>query len=58
MKKVFVVDRDSTIISEPLDEQVDSFGTAIPSGVITALSGIVKETDYELVMVTNQMVSN
>jgi imidazoleglycerol-phosphate dehydratase/histidinol-phosphatase len=55
MKKVLFIDRDGTIISEPLDEQVDSFEEMqfLP-GVITALSGIVKETDYELVMVTNQ----
>ena len=55
MKKVLFIDRDGTIISEPLDEQVDSFEELqfLP-GVITALSGITKETDYELVMVTNQ----
>ena len=55
MKKVLFIDRDGTIITEPLDEQVDSvekFGF-LP-GVITALSAIVKEMDYELVMVTNQ----
>lgn len=55
MKKVLFIDRDGTIITEPGDEQVDSFEELqfLP-GVITALSGIVKETDYELVMVTNQ----
>ena len=55
MKKVLFIDRDGTIITEPLDEQVDSieeFGF-LP-GVITALSAIARETDYELVMVTNQ----
>jgi imidazoleglycerol-phosphate dehydratase / histidinol-phosphatase len=55
MKKVLFIDRDGTILSEPADEQVDSLEkfSFIP-GVITALSMIAKETDYELVMVTNQ----
>lgn len=55
MKKVLFIDRDGTIIKEPEDEQVDSFEklTFLP-GVITCLSGIAKETDFELVMVTNQ----
>jgi imidazoleglycerol-phosphate dehydratase / histidinol-phosphatase len=55
MKKVLFIDRDGTIISEPEDEQVDSFEKMefIP-GVISALSKIARETDYELVMVTNQ----
>lgn len=55
MKKVLFIDRDGTIISEPADEQVDSFEKfAFIPGAITALSMIAKETDYELVMVTNQ----
>jgi imidazoleglycerol-phosphate dehydratase / histidinol-phosphatase len=55
MKKVLFIDRDGTIIKEPEDEQVDSFDKMefLP-GAITALSSIAKETDYELVMVTNQ----
>lgn len=55
MKKVLFIDRDGTIISEPADEQVDSFEkmTFLP-GAITALSAIARETDFELVMVTNQ----
>jgi imidazoleglycerol-phosphate dehydratase/histidinol-phosphatase len=55
MKKVLFIDRDGTILNEPEDEQVDSFlkMTFLP-GVITSLSKIVKETDFELVMVTNQ----
>jgi imidazoleglycerol-phosphate dehydratase/histidinol-phosphatase len=55
MKKVLFIDRDGTIVIEPEDEQVDSFGklTFLP-GVITCLSKIAKETDFELVMVTNQ----
>jgi len=55
MKKVLFIDRDGTIITEPGNEQVDSLDNLqfLP-GVITALSKITKETDYELVMVTNQ----
>lgn len=55
MKKVLFIDRDGTILTEPEDEQVDSIEkfSFIP-GAITALSRIVAETDYELVMVTNQ----
>lgn len=55
MKKVLFIDRDGTILAEPPDEQVDSFEkmTFLP-GVITCLSRIARETDFELVMVTNQ----
>jgi imidazoleglycerol-phosphate dehydratase/histidinol-phosphatase len=56
MKKVLFIDRDGTIIWEPPDTfQIDSFEKLkfIP-GCITWLSKIAKETDYELVMVTNQ----
>ena len=55
MKKVLFIDRDGTIITEPEDEQIDSFEklTFLP-GVISCLSKIAKETDFELVMVTNQ----
>lgn len=55
MKKVLFIDRDGTIIAEPADEQVDSFEKlAFLPGAISYLSKIVQETDYELVMVTNQ----
>lgn len=55
MKKVLFIDRDGTIIAEPQDEQVDSFEklTFLP-GAISCLSKIAKETDFELVMITNQ----
>jgi imidazoleglycerol-phosphate dehydratase/histidinol-phosphatase len=55
MKKVLFIDRDGTILTEPPDEQVDSFEKLdfLP-GVIIALAKISVETDYELVMVTNQ----
>jgi imidazoleglycerol-phosphate dehydratase/histidinol-phosphatase len=55
MKKVLFIDRDGTIINEPADEQIDSFEKFIfLPGVITSLAKIVTETDYEIVMVTNQ----
>lgn len=55
MKKVLFIDRDGTILTEPEDEQVDSIDKFrfIP-GVISVLSRIAMETDYEFVMVTNQ----
>ena len=55
MKKVLFIDRDGTIIAEPEVEQVDSFEKMdfLP-GAISCLSKIANETDYELVMVTNQ----
>lgn len=56
MKKVLFIDRDGTLILEPpVDYQVDSFAKlAFYPGVITHLAKIVKELDYELVMITNQ----
>jgi imidazoleglycerol-phosphate dehydratase/histidinol-phosphatase len=55
MKKVLFIDRDGTIIAEPQDEQVDSFEKlSFLPGAISCLSKIAKETDFELVMVTNQ----
>lgn len=56
MKKVLFIDRDGTIIVEPQDTyQIDSLErlSFIP-GVISALHKIARQTDYELVMVTNQ----
>lgn len=55
MKKVLFIDRDGTLIAEPEDLQVDSFAKLkLLPGVIASLSRIASETDYELVMVTNQ----
>jgi imidazoleglycerol-phosphate dehydratase/histidinol-phosphatase len=55
MKKVLFIDRDGTIITEPEDEQVDSIDKfRFNPGAITGLSKIARETDFELVMVTNQ----
>jgi imidazoleglycerol-phosphate dehydratase / histidinol-phosphatase len=55
MRKILFIDRDGTIIAEPADEQIDSFDKFefLPC-VITSLSRIVRELDYDLVMVTNQ----
>ena len=55
-KKVLFIDRDGTIIIEPpIDFQVDSFEKLVfyPK-VFQNLSRIVRELDFELVMVTNQ----
>lgn len=55
MKRVLFIDRDGTIIREPYDFQVDVLEKLrfIP-GVITNLAKIACETDFVLVMVTNQ----
>jgi imidazoleglycerol-phosphate dehydratase/histidinol-phosphatase len=56
MKKVLFIDRDGTLIKEPLeDEQIDSLEKLeyIP-GVFRGLGLIVRNLDFELVMVTNQ----
>ncbi|SHL74298.1 imidazoleglycerol-phosphate dehydratase [Chryseobacterium carnipullorum] len=56
MKKVLFIDRDGTLIVEPpVDFQVDSLEKLeFYPGVFQNLSKIVREMDYELVMVTNQ----
>jgi len=55
MKKVLFIDRDGTLIIEPPDEQIDSLEKLeFYPGVFTWLSKIARETDYELVIVTNQ----
>lgn len=56
MKKVLFIDRDGTLIIEPpIDFQVDSLEKLeFYPQVFQNLSNIVKELDYELVMVTNQ----
>ena len=55
MKRVLFIDRDGTIIREPYDFQVDVLEKLrfIP-GAITNLAKIARETDFVLVMVTNQ----
>lgn len=54
-QKILFVDRDGTMITEPADEQIDSFDKLeLYPGALLYLSKIAKELDYELVMITNQ----
>jgi imidazoleglycerol-phosphate dehydratase/histidinol-phosphatase len=54
-RKLLFVDRDGTMIKEPVDEQIDSFEKLeFYPGAIEYLSKIATELDYELVMITNQ----
>ena len=56
MRKILFIDRDGTLIVEPpVTYQVDTLDQLefLP-GVIGALSGVASQSDYELVMVTNQ----
>ncbi|WP_088341184.1 bifunctional histidinol-phosphatase/imidazoleglycerol-phosphate dehydratase HisB [Robiginitalea sediminis] len=54
-RKILFIDRDGTLIREPEDEQIDSFEKLdfLP-GVFRYLGRLVRELDYDLVMVTNQ----
>lgn len=54
-KKILFLDRDGTIIREPADEQIDSLAKLefLP-GAISYLRKITEQTDFLLVMVTNQ----
>lgn len=55
MKRVLFIDRDGTLIKETSDEQIDSFEKLeFYPKVIQYLSKIVKELDFEFVMITNQ----
>ncbi len=55
MKSILFIDRDGTIIREPDDFQVDHLEKLrFLSGAITNLAKIARETDFLLVMVTNQ----
>lgn len=54
-KKVLFIDRDGTIIKEPIGYQIDAFSKLqFLDGVISALKTIVSWNEYELVLVTNQ----
>ena len=55
MKKILFIDRDGTLITEPEDEQIDSFAKLkfYPKSLYF-LAKIAAELDYDLVMVTNQ----
>jgi len=56
MKKALFIDRDGTLVIEPpVDYQLDSLEKLeFYPGVFQWLSKIVRELDYEIVMVTNQ----
>jgi len=56
MKKILFIDRDGTLVIEPLENyQLDSLEKLeFYPGVFQWLSKIALELDYELVMVTNQ----
>jgi len=54
-QKVLFIDRDGTIIKEPIGYQVDKFEKLeFLEGVISALKTIVSWEEFELVLVTNQ----
>ncbi len=53
--KILFIDRDGTILKEPVDEQIDSFEKfEFVENSISTLAYIRKHTDYKLVMVSNQ----
>jgi histidinol-phosphatase len=54
-QKILFIDRDGTLIEEPLDEQIDSFDKLhfLP-GVFKNLRFICEKTDFTLVLVSNQ----
>ena len=56
MKKVLFIDRDGTLVIEPpVDLQLDSLEKLeFYPGVFQWLSRIVRELDYEIVMVDNK----
>jgi len=54
-RKILFIDRDGTLIREPADEQVDSLEKLeFYPKVFQYLARIVRELNYDLVMVTNQ----
>jgi len=55
LKRILFIDRDGTLITEPADEQIDSFEKLeFYPKALQYLPKIAAELDYELVMVTNQ----
>lgn len=54
-QRILFIDRDGTLVAEPEDEQVDSFGKLkFVDGVFKNLRFICERLDFRLVMVTNQ----
>src|SRR6201992_3939088 len=55
LKRILFIDRDGTLITEPADEQIDSFEKLeFYPEALQYLPKIAKEFDFDLVMVTNQ----
>jgi imidazoleglycerol-phosphate dehydratase/histidinol-phosphatase len=55
LKRILFIDRDGTLITEPADEQIDSFAKLeFYPKALQYLPKIAAELDFELVMVTNQ----
>jgi len=55
MKPILFIDRDGTLVKEPVDFQIDSLDKLdFMPGVFSWLGRICREFDYYLVMVTNQ----
>lgn len=55
MKRILFIDRDGTLIEEPADEQIDSFGKLkFTKGVFRNLAFIRSHLDFEFFMVSNQ----
>ncbi len=54
-QRYLFIDRDGTLIEEPADEQIDSFGKLkFVKGVFKNLAFICDRLDFKLVMVSNQ----
>lgn len=55
IKKLLIIDRDGTLITEPEDEQIDSFAKLkFYPGALQYLPRIARELDFELILVSNQ----
>jgi imidazoleglycerol-phosphate dehydratase/histidinol-phosphatase len=55
LQKLLFIDRDGTLIKEPVDEQIDSFEKLeFYPKALQYLPRIAAELDYELLMITNQ----
>lgn len=55
MQRILFIDRDGTLIEEPADEQIDSFGKLkFTKGVFRNLGFIRSKLDFRFVMVSNQ----